>query len=382
MIVIDFIDMVLESNRDLVLRRLTECLGRDRTKHQVAEVTSLGLVQMTRKRVGGGLLEHFSTPCEHCRGRGVIVNAEPMVEVEIDHGPDRSERETPGRRSRGGRGRRDSGDGDSEREGRRDSGRRNGSVRSGSPVEVFERTRGEGSARGGPNERIDVEPDAEASVTTEAAAVTADRPEAETDVGAPEPVAEPVAGPAPIDSQVGPDATVDELTGTDIPAAVDTGTVLPAPRDVAADAVEEMVVERTLAEQQGGHAAADEPAPGGRNGRSEAPRTRRGRVTRTGGAPAGATGEAPTVAVVTVPSARPAEPAPVDAGPEVGEEAAPTASVPPQPEPTATTRRRRGRRAASRPAGPPVADARTDPDGATDAGQTRDSTPDSAADPV
>ena len=53
-IVIDFIDMVLESNRDLVLRRLTECLGRDRTKHQVAEVTSLGLVQMTRKRVGAG----------------------------------------------------------------------------------------------------------------------------------------------------------------------------------------------------------------------------------------------------------------------------------------------------------------------------------------
>ncbi|MDN5933918.1 MAG: Rne/Rng family ribonuclease, partial [Pseudonocardia sp.] len=62
-IVIDFIDMVLEANRDLVLRRLTECLSRDRTRHQVAEVTSLGLVQMTRKRVGGGLLEHFSTPC-------------------------------------------------------------------------------------------------------------------------------------------------------------------------------------------------------------------------------------------------------------------------------------------------------------------------------
>src|SRR3712207_6878639 len=73
-IVIDFIDMVLESNRDLVLRRLTECLGRDRTKHQVAEVTSLGLVQMTRKRVGQGLLEVFSEPCEHCRGRGIVVS--------------------------------------------------------------------------------------------------------------------------------------------------------------------------------------------------------------------------------------------------------------------------------------------------------------------
>ena len=63
--------MVLESNRDLVMRRLLECLGRDRTKHQVAEVTSLGLVQMTRKRVGQGLLEAFSETCEHCNGRGV-----------------------------------------------------------------------------------------------------------------------------------------------------------------------------------------------------------------------------------------------------------------------------------------------------------------------
>ena len=69
-IVVDFIDMVLESNRELVLRRLTECLGRDRTKHQVAEVTSLGLVQMTRKRVGQGLLEAYSEPCPTCGGRG------------------------------------------------------------------------------------------------------------------------------------------------------------------------------------------------------------------------------------------------------------------------------------------------------------------------
>ncbi|MET9935466.1 Rne/Rng family ribonuclease, partial [Streptomyces sp. NPDC006324] len=75
-VVIDFIDMVLESNRDLVLRRLLECLGRDRTKHQVAEVTSLGLVQMTRKRVGQGLLESFSETCVHCNGRGVIVHME------------------------------------------------------------------------------------------------------------------------------------------------------------------------------------------------------------------------------------------------------------------------------------------------------------------
>jgi len=78
-IVIDFIDMVLESNRDLVLRRLVECLSRDRTKHQVAEVTSLGLVQMTRKKLGLGLLETFSEACDACAGRGVVVHHDPVT---------------------------------------------------------------------------------------------------------------------------------------------------------------------------------------------------------------------------------------------------------------------------------------------------------------
>jgi len=78
-IVVDFIDMVLESNRDLVLRRLVECLSRDRTKHQVAEVTSLGLVQMTRKKLGLGLLETFSEACDVCAGRGVVVHHDPVV---------------------------------------------------------------------------------------------------------------------------------------------------------------------------------------------------------------------------------------------------------------------------------------------------------------
>ena len=77
-VIIDFVDMVLESNRDLVLRRLVECLGRDRTRHQVTEITSLGLVQMTRKRVGEGLVEAFSTPCEACEGRGFIVHHHPV----------------------------------------------------------------------------------------------------------------------------------------------------------------------------------------------------------------------------------------------------------------------------------------------------------------
>ncbi len=99
-IVVDFIDMVLESNRDLVVRRLVECLGRDRTRHQVAEVTSLGLVQMTRKRIGTGLVEAFSENCEHCQGRGVVIKDQP---VDPDAGPDDGEGRRTGRR-RGRRG--------------------------------------------------------------------------------------------------------------------------------------------------------------------------------------------------------------------------------------------------------------------------------------
>jgi ribonuclease E len=83
-IVIDFIDMVLESNREQVLRRLVECLGRDRTKHQVAEVTSLGLVQMTRKRIGQGLIEAFSTTCDSCGGRGIHIHSDPVNKRTVD----------------------------------------------------------------------------------------------------------------------------------------------------------------------------------------------------------------------------------------------------------------------------------------------------------
>ncbi|WP_226925433.1 ribonuclease E/G [Georgenia thermotolerans] len=103
-IVIDFIDMVLESNRDLVMRRLLECLGRDRTRHQVAEVTSLGLVQMTRKRVGQGLVEAFSTPCECCNGRGFIVHEEPVEKSGSGDGHAHGEESGSGSRRRGRRG--------------------------------------------------------------------------------------------------------------------------------------------------------------------------------------------------------------------------------------------------------------------------------------
>ena len=115
-IVVDFIDMVLESNRDLVLRRLVECLSRDRTKHQVAEVTSLGLVQMTRKKLGLGLIESFSEPCEFCAGRGIIIHHDPVIRHRQSAQP-----ETPRR----GRGKGGNGNGN-------DSGRSNGAVNNGS----------------------------------------------------------------------------------------------------------------------------------------------------------------------------------------------------------------------------------------------------------
>lgn len=84
MVMIDYVDMVMPANRDLVLRRLVECLARDRTKHQVAEVTSLGLVQMTRKRIGQGLVEAFSEECPTCKGRGFILHDQPTVSADYD----------------------------------------------------------------------------------------------------------------------------------------------------------------------------------------------------------------------------------------------------------------------------------------------------------
>jgi ribonuclease E len=167
-IVIDFIDMVLESNRDLVLRRLLECLARDRTKHQVAEVTSLGLVQMTRKRVGSGLLEAFSEPCECCNGRGRIVSLELT-----EHAPE-------GQRGRGART-----DGRQPRDGRQ--------------------------ARGGRQERngkVPEQGDAEPAPSGPAAAAGAEAPEAdirEADL--------PGAG------QAGPAETGRDVSGPDGPAA-------------------------------------------------------------------------------------------------------------------------------------------------------------------
>ncbi|MGO1950895.1 MAG: ribonuclease E/G, partial [Mycobacteriaceae bacterium] len=102
MIVVDFIDMVLEENRDLVLRRLTEFLASDRTRHKISEVTSLGLVQMTRKRLGAGLVETYSTECEACAGRGIIVHEDPVEHDEHDEDDDKSHKSGKGHRGRRG----------------------------------------------------------------------------------------------------------------------------------------------------------------------------------------------------------------------------------------------------------------------------------------
>jgi ribonuclease E len=358
-IVIDFIDMVLEANRDLVLRRLTECLARDRTRHQVAEVTSLGLVQMTRKRVGGGLLEHFSTPCEHCRGRGVIVATEPAAE---SNGRDRGERErnggdAGGRRSRG-RGRRDEANGD--------RGRRLPAALV-PDLSALASTTSEEASPAVPGEVVpDVAPDGAVPdvVPDGAVPVEPDRGEAGLDVGAPEPVE-----PEPTASAVAP-ATVETARDDVEEVVVEQALAVERNRHSAPNGQVDAATSGTPGDRsdhdastprsaQGGRPASDQESgingavtPGSETVDRAEPvgRRRRGRVTRTAGAPTAVTGDAPTVAVVTVPSARTAEE-------HAGEPGAGDVATPPAPEPVLAPRARRVRRTASRPAGPPAPDA-------------------------
>ncbi|SET39927.1 Rne/Rng family ribonuclease [Geodermatophilus poikilotrophus] len=256
-IVIDFIDMVLESNRDLVLRRLTECLGRDRTKHQVAEVTSLGLVQMTRKRVGQGLLEVFSEPCEHCRGRGVVVHVDPVDEKrrgggnagggnggtgrrDQQRGKDNGAKDN-GARDAGGKDAEPAeaaavgaeapvpdgadGEGDNQRSGgsRRNRGRRNrsqsGEERAAEDAAVLAAAAEDADASG--PEVADVEPD---------------QPDAVTPEQAPEPVAEPAQEPAPAAPAPGPAPAVQALAEPSLAEPVDRAVGAAGPDDEAVPA--------------------------------------------------------------------------------------------------------------------------------------------------
>jgi ribonuclease E len=345
-IVIDFIDMVLESNRDLVLRRLTECLGRDRTKHQVAEVTSLGLVQMTRKRVGQGLLEVFSEPCEHCRGRGVLVHLDPVDDK---------------KRSGGGNGGGNSGGGNSGGSG---SGSGNGGGRN------RDRDRGEpakdtsGNGRGD-QPRRDVEEVAEVAVEEPVTGESAETPEPAAGEGrsgrrsrgrrgrgqsgearAAEDAAvlaglsgdEVADNPEDVGESVGDDAVVEVL-----PAGETATEVVPEAVVPEADVPDAALV---VAEEP---VQVEQPAP------DTVP------AAEVAGAPVPVAAEAPVVAPQPEPVVGP-EPV-VAAEPVVGPDAvvaapvvvvAPAPVAEPVPADAPPVARPRRRRAASRPAGPPA----------------------------
>ena len=329
MIVIDFIDMVLESNRDLVLRRLTECLGRDRTRHQVAEVTSLGLVQMTRKRVGQGLLDEFSTPCEHCKGRGVIVHTDPVTGGH-EHGrsgqngssgsssaPTTSSTE-PASESNGS-GQNGSGQNGSGSGRRRGRGRRGASSEGGSPTTVASSASAVASSPNGLDGQVPTP--AELAQRRGAGVEDAEEPEVEPEV---EQAQESTGTPEAADEAGAP-----EESGT--------------PDAPVTPVAEEPEVEPEVEQAQ-----------------------------ESTGTPAGEQPEAPATPVVAADADQPETPAvaPVATEPAVGtpepDESAPAptpvSEEPDQPEAPATEEPdesaapagRRRRRAASRPAGPPV----------------------------
>ncbi len=259
-IVVDFIDMVLESNRDLVLRRLAECLGRDRTRHQVAEVTSLGLVQMTRKRIGTGLLEAFSENCEHCQGRGVIVQDTPVTPRNGD-----DDRRTGGRRARGGRSR---GGDDSQNNSQNNSGRSS----TPSPRDVA------AVARPDSEPVVDLEPDLDPVVEPDELAEL-------------EPIVDPAPEPAE-ESQTDGEESQGEGE-TSLPAAEESTAVDLSPETAPSDAEESLpAAEESLPVES---PDADEPVV-----ESSAPavvvRTRRRAASRPAGPPAEAAPiEAPQV---------------------------------------------------------------------------------------
>ncbi|SDG47562.1 Rne/Rng family ribonuclease [Klenkia brasiliensis] len=358
MIVIDFIDMVLESNRDLVLRRLTECLGRDRTKHQVAEVTSLGLVQMTRKRVGQGLLEVFSDTCEHCRGRGVVVHLDPTEKRSAGNGGNGN-----GGNGHGGNG------GGNGNGGNGNGGNGNGSNGG--------RSRGEERAADKPAEAPDdapaTGPDAEGGqeptgrsgrrnrgrrnrgrngdeqVAEDAAVLAASR----GDDAAPDAV-DPEAGvPDTGAAEVAPAAGVPDTGHAEDAAGEKAGVVEP---DEVADAVEAAAPADAPAEDAPAGDASAEDAPARDGTRPELPEpadavTEQSPATSTEGDAA----PEPTAVEATTPepseqtpAAEPVATEPVAVEPVAAE---PVAEAPVSEAPVARPRRRR---AASRPAGPPA----------------------------
>jgi len=266
-VVIDFIDMVLESNRELVLRRLLECLARDRTKHQVAEVTSLGLVQMTRKRVGAGLLEAFSTPCECCNGRGVILTFDPDSDGQTTH-----HAHSRGHGGNGGRGP--------------------------SPASVAARAR-------------PADPPASAPAPADVPA-QADTPDT--------PATDAAGAPAPADTAPLADGTTPLADGTTPPTTSDAapGSATPAPAPAAG--AQPDAAQPDAAQLANGQVPAAEPAPsrssGRRRRRKPAASTAPGTQATTPAAPdSPSVPAAPDPSVVPVTSGAPEPPGPEPSGP-------------------------------------------------------------------
>nr|WP_256980913.1 ribonuclease E/G [Rhodococcus sp. 14-1411-2a] len=315
MIVVDFIDMVLESNRDLVLRRLTESLGRDRTRHQVSEVTSLGLVQMTRKKLGTGLVEAFSTTCEHCQGRGIVVHPFP-----IDAKPDNDGGRSNSSRSESGN------SGTSSRRRRGKDNKADGNDRS------------DGNERASSNDRA-------------GAADGQDHPVVDPSIKRAHPVAlamaahhdDVVADVSPADVET----PAPEAPGGDAEVTVVSADDVEVAAAAAADAETNVTAADAATETEADRPSAEPVAPRARRGR---------RVARKAAAP---TGTAPDAGmVIVVPAADDSADATTSdqAGTAPDEVAAPLTaaaeqSVEPVEVPAARPRRRR---AAARPAGPPV----------------------------
>ncbi|GGG02525.1 ribonuclease E [Rhodococcoides trifolii] len=307
MIVVDFIDMVLESNRDLVLRRLTEALGRDRTRHQVSEVTSLGLVQMTRKRMGTGLIEAFSTTCEHCHGRGIMIHQFP-VEPKSDEG------RSGGNNSGGNSG--------------------NGGGNNGGGSQRSDQTSGNNRRRRGGKDKNDTRTDA-APVESEkdAVDVTAKR-------------AHPVALAMAAHLHPDDEAEAIEVDGAEVVAYED-------PAETAAAAVEAVREAESasshetekVAEPENAAKAEDVAKPAAEPESDPTPATKPRRSRRVSRAAAAPAGEAAGTVIVIPQGASAPEPAEPAVTAPAGR-----ASVAPA---TAPTRPKR-RRAAGRPAGPPV----------------------------
>ena len=312
MIVVDFIDMVLESNRDLVLRRLTEALGRDRTRHQVSEVTSLGLVQMTRKRLGTGLVEAFSTTCEHCNGRGLIVHSEPIESKSA---------EDSGRSSGGSR---------------RKRGRDKSTQEPAVEAPAHTPSPDEAAKRAAHPVALAMAAHNSAPATDTPAVETAGTGTAAATEAAPERVAEsspevdPVKVTEPLRA-VDPDMLA--APTEDSAAGEDTTTVTTEADEPAEIEAEVAAAESAVAETADRAESTEAPA-------EPAPRRRRARrVARAAAAPTGDGG--PTGTVFVVPASTAAD----------EPESRTAASV---ETPVEIVRRPRSRRAAGRPAGPPV----------------------------